>query len=232
MPMTILLILLGILIFFMTVFVLFILSSFKIKIKELSISNLAKKWEVQYKIEFGLYLFSKIKYFKLTISSTEEERWLQWVKKIQKGEKALENMLHRKPSKKEIWQYLRIANPELEEVDLKMKVDTEDVLLTTGIVTFLSSTIGILFNKLIKKYQKEKHFYEILPIYQNKNLIKIDLNCIICIKMVHIIHIIYIVLKKERGEENGRTSNRRNDDNSNEQHKGHDRRQYHYRRAN
>ena len=84
MPMTILLILLGILIFFMTVFALFILSSFKIKIKELSISNLAKKWEIQYKIEFGLYLFSKIKYFKLTISSTEEERWLQWVKKSKK----------------------------------------------------------------------------------------------------------------------------------------------------
>ena len=50
------------------------------------------------------------------------------------------------------------------------------VLLTTTIITFVSSLISILLGKAIKEYENEKFFYEILPLYQNRNLLKIDLN--------------------------------------------------------
>ena len=58
--------------------------------------------------------------------------------------------------------------------------------------------------------KKEHYNYTIEPIYQNKNIYKIQFNCIIQVKMVHIINVIYIFLKKGRSDLNERTtSNRR-----------------------
>ena len=60
-------------------------------------------------------------------------------------------------------------------------------------------------------------FYDIKPIYKDKNLYEISLNCIIEVKMVHIINMIYKIVKKRRSDKNERTSNRRAYDNSDEQ---------------
>lgn len=82
------------------------------------------------------------------------------------------------------------------------------MILTSAIITALASIIGIGLARIIEIYNKEKYSYEIYPIYQNKNLIKLDLNCIIKVKMVHIISIIYLIVKKRRVEKSERTSNR------------------------
>ena len=63
---------------------------------------------------------------------------------------------------------------------------------------------------LITRLKKERYIYNIKPLYYNKNLYKINLNCIIEIKMVHIINIIFILIKKGRKKnEQSTTSNRK-----------------------
>ncbi len=57
-----------------------------------------------------------------------------------------------------------------------------------------------------------------LPIYEDKNRIKLILNCIIQVKLVHIISIIYYVVKKRKEKRKyERASNRRSYDYSYEQ---------------
>jgi hypothetical protein len=69
--------------------------------------------------------------------------------------------------------------------------------------------MAIGLSNMIKEFQKQKHKYTITPVYADKNIIKINLNCIIKIKMIHIICVLYILMKKRRVEKHERTSNRR-----------------------
>ena len=78
------------------------------------------------------------------------------------------------------------------------------------VIEFPKDNITILkeAKRFDTKYQN--YIYNIKPIYNNKNLYKINLNCIIEIKMVHIINIIYMLLKKGRKKnECSTTSNRK-----------------------
>ena len=100
-------------------------------------------------------------------------------------------------------------SPKISFLNLKVKLGTFDILTTTYLVAILSTFIAVLLPYTIKKYKKENYYYEILPVYSDKNLYEIKLNCIIEEKMVHIISIVYALLKKRRVDKNERTSNRR-----------------------
>lgn len=94
----------------------------------------------------------------------------------------------------------------IEKLNLKFYFGTEDAAITaigTGVgYTIISNFVNgkILTFKNIE--------YEIFPIYQNKNILKLELDSIITLKMENIIDIIKL-LKKGRVDKNGRTSNRR-----------------------
>jgi len=113
------------------------------------------------------------------------------------------------PDKKEAIEIIKNLKVEVAKLNLNLEIGTEDVIITSGIIAVLSSVLGIVLAQTIKKYDREKHKYEIYPVYQNKNLINLYLNCIIKVKMVHIIYIIYVLVKKRRVNKYERTSNRR-----------------------
>ena len=201
-----------ILVFFICALILliigFIFSSISVDVKKVEISNCNNdnKLNYDYEIDIKLHLFNFIKVLSIKIDK-EKINKLNLKDKIQKiNFKKLQKEVLPKKEQKEI---LRKLNIELKKFDLKLQIGTIDVIFTTAIVTLLASGIGIGLANIIKEYKKEKYNYEIYPIYQNKNLIKIQLNCIINLKMVHIISIIYLLLKKRRVEKDGRTSNRR-----------------------
>ncbi len=111
------------------------------------------------------------------------------------------------------WEDLKIIkklNPKISYLDLKAKIGIESPVITAFIVSIISSIISILLPYVAINLNKKNYKYIIQPLYQNKNLYKIQFNCIIQVKMVHIINVIYIFLKKGRSDSDERTtSNRR-----------------------
>lgn len=186
----------------------FSLSTLKIQIKNLEITNM-KEAETQilpsYKIKISIYLFGKIKLFSIKIDD-------------RKVKNKYKNMIldtiylkqFRKSFKSEDLKNIKILQPKISYLNFKVKLGTEDAVLTSSIIFAISTIISILLPYRIKKYDKDKYYYQILPVYINKNVYEIKLDCIIEIKMVHIINIIYVLSKKRRVDKNEqRTSNRR-----------------------
>ena len=70
-------------------------------------------------------------------------------------------------------------NIDIRKIDLDMQIGTEDAGITAILVGILAGILGIIIKK--PKYQ-------ILPIYANRNLLKINLNGIFTIYLMHYIY--------------------------------------------
>ena len=96
---------------------------------------------------------------------------------------------------------------------MNLQLGIEDVALNSILIAVISSFISIILRLTVKDIKNyNNYFYEILPIYGKRNIIKLNLNCIINLKLVHIINIIYLVNKEGRSDKYVRTSNRRSYD--------------------
>ena len=198
-------ILLTILIIIISFIFLILLSTFRIKIKDLEITNIKEKKEIDYAIIFSFYLGNKIKWLSFQLN---DEKMKKTYTRMH-----LERIDFKKIEKNLKWEDFKIIKhiqAKFSYFNLKMKLGTESPVATAFIIAILSSLISILLPLSMKKIEEENCNYEIEPIYENKNLYKIKFNCIIQVKMVHIINVIYIFLKKGRSDLNERTtSNRR-----------------------
>lgn len=70
-------------------------------------------------------------------------------------------------------------NIDIKNIDLNVNIGTEDAGITAILVGILAGILGII----IKKPR-----YQILPIYVNRNLLKINLNGIFTIYLMHYIY--------------------------------------------
>lgn len=70
-------------------------------------------------------------------------------------------------------------NIDIKNIDLNVNIGTEDAGITAILVGILAGILGII----IKKPE-----YQILPIYANRNLLKINLNGIFTIYLMHYIY--------------------------------------------
>ena len=190
------------------------LSTIKINLKEISLSNINKtenKIKIEKekenenknadkKIKISLYLMNKIKWMSFSFSINKIKKSIRKIK----GKK-IKSII--KNTNMDIFENLDV---KISELDLKIKIGTDNVILTSFVVYAISSIISFILPKFIKKDNQDKQKYKVSPIYENKNLYDINVNCIIEVKIVHIIDIIYILLKERRKESNDkRTSNRR-----------------------
>ena len=103
----------------------------------------------------------------------------------------------------------------IKKIDLKIGFGIDDVIVTSLLIAIISTLVSNLLRKIVNTTNGNK--YEIMPIYNlDKKGIKINiyLKCIFDVNMIHIIYIWFII--KKEGEKNGRASNRRAYDNSNE----------------
>jgi len=199
-------------------FIIFIIvistSTIKIEINEKIIDSYKKFKNLKYVV--SIKAFNKVKIFSFKI--TQE--------KIGKSNRII------KIGYKEILRILRYIfkteKIKIEKFKLNLRLGTENSILTSYIVASISSIISILLARRIDDFSNDKYEYQIIPEYIDKNVLKLSINCIISIKLVHIIYMIY-VLKRKDDVKYGGTSNRRFDDNSNEQHKRYGRCKYNYR---
>lgn len=203
-----------IILFLMLLILLILLSTIRINVNKFNFNNETVSKKCNYSFFINLYFLDKIKFFEIMIN---EER----IKKLNQKmniETKIKDIDFKKikgnlPSKKEIKNVIKRMNINLDEFHLILKVGTEDVIITSAIVTEIASILGIVLAKLIKNYNDEKYRYEIIPVYKNKNMVNLSFDCIIKVKMIHIINIIYTLLNKRKEKiKHERTSNRRSYD--------------------
>lgn len=195
---------------------LIILSTLKITIKKFELSNINKgivdkKVKANFNINIGLFLFGKIKIFNSKITDDKLEKI---TKKINIKNKIknidFKNLKGKIKLDKETKDFIKdVKIIEISRFNLNLEIGTEDVIFTSFLITILSVIISIILSRTLKKEAIKISSYKVLPIYNNKNLIKISFDGIINLKIVHIIFIIFNLLKKGRVDKDGRTSNRR-----------------------
>ena len=210
----------------------FFISTLKINIEKLEISNEVENTPIVKELDISLeiYIFNKFKILKKHITKNNMQE-LKSSKKLEKLKNKLlsKNKLEKKRKNVKVdLDIVKYLNPKLQNINLELKLGTEDVVLTSFLIVIISIAISMLLSKAIDKYDENKYKYKIIPNYNNKNSIKIFLNGIIDIKLVNIINILFRLWFRS-DEFDKRTSNRRTYDNSNEQYPRNDRRKYNYR---
>ena len=182
-------------------------SRIKINIKKIKFTSYKvdeRHLQENYDIEVKLYVLKFLRLLKINITTEKLEK-LKLENKIKKLEKKL--ILKDVKFDVNIFDVLKKLKIIFEELNLKIKIGTENSALTSIIFGIISGIIPFVFKNQIKDIERQK--IDIKPIYLNQNLLNIELNCIFNIKMIHIIYVMYILNKKRRDEKYVRTSNRR-----------------------
>ena len=185
--------------------ILIIASTLHIQIKNLSISNMQTKNNTKYAIIFSIYFANKIKYIWFNLNSKRAKKIYSKVQLEKIDLKKFKKVFKLSDLKELTKLHLKIS-----DLNLEMNIGTKSPLVTSFLVVTISNAISLLLPHLVNNLKDNRYFYNIKPLYYNKELYKINLDCIIEIKMVHIINMIYYFIKKRRGENHEqRTSDRR-----------------------
>ena len=174
------------LLFLLFILFLIIILTSDIKITVLNI-DINRKEKVKFKTNIGLVAFSKIKLFSININENT-------VKKVKIKRKII--------SFKDIKKYLQMLKINIEKLNLKLEIGTENVIATTSLVAAVSTVISVLLAKCVKEHKKGKIYYIVKPIYQEQNQVKIDGTGIISLKVVNIIHMIFKYIEEGRKKKN------------------------------
>ncbi len=179
-------------------------SKIEIEIKNLDISttrqNIINK---DYEIMISLVILKNLKIIKFKIKKDR-------IKNIQRN-KAIKNLdvkfLKSKKAPKGITSIIKELKIEIRKLEMYIEIGIEDAALTAISVGIVSTIIAILLKDKITKKDK----YEVKPIYMQKNLINLKLNCIFRIDLMHYIYKQFKsnILKGRRDKNERESSNRR-----------------------
>jgi len=179
--------------------ILFIFSRLEIELNNIKVNIDEKgvKANKRYSIKVMLYVLKYINILKIEINNKKIKKinLKKYAKNIDFSKININKLL----LKKEVWNDAEKINTEFKNLDLKVEIGTENAFLTSIIVTLIASGLGIILKDKINNTDIQK--YIIIPQFKNKNIINIELDCIISIKMIHIISIMYII-KKESMKKN------------------------------
>ena len=183
-----------------------ILSKIQIQIKNVHFNSSKPKGKLDanYKIIIIVYILKKIPILKINVTQSKLKK-LKLKEKVRQAE--IDIIQNKKKIDKEILQELRKIKVQIKYWNLELLLGTEDAKITALIVGYLSIFLGICLNKKISKHENKK--FSIQPVYIGQNILKLIFEGIFEIKTVNIINIIWNLKKKERRNENERTSNRR-----------------------
>lgn len=213
-------IILGILFFLSLIFLILCLSNLEIEVEKFDFNstNIKGKKIEDYLIYIKIKLLDKITLFKLKINHEKINKWekskllkLKIFDKINNIFKIEDTILKNKKEifKKENLKYIKELKIKIKKLNLNLQICVGETILTVYAIVIISTIISILLAKNIEAYSKDKYNYRIMPIYNSKPSIVINLNCIINVKLVHIINVIYMLVKKRGGIYDERTSDRR-----------------------
>ena len=189
-------------IFSIIFFLLLILMSINVKIEIENLKFIVPKINGRYtnkdsKILLKIYILKNIKITEINLKkiNLNNEKFKNKIQSQIKQEKFNINAIN----------FFKNNNYILEKMNLKIIVGTEDAAITAIAVGIISSLISIFFHNKIFDINKQK--YEVLPIYENKSMLKIEFDGIFTFKIANIIGMAKYL--KRRVDKNDRTSNRR-----------------------
>lgn len=149
------------------------------------------------KVSLKIYILKKIKIAEINLKKIDF--------KDEKVKNKIEKHLGEKKINLDTIKLLKNNDYIVEKLNLNINVGTDDPAITAISVGIIYTVISIFLNKKVKDLSEIK--YEIKPIYNNKNMLDIELNCIITLKFENIINIIRL-LRKGSEEKNVKSSNR------------------------
>ena len=189
-------------IFSIIFFLLLILMSINVKIEIENLKFIVPKINGRYtnkesKILLKIYILKIIKIAEINLKkiNLKNEKFKNKIQSQIKQEKFNLNAIN----------FLKNNNYILEKMNLKMIIGTEDAAITAIGVGIIASLISIFLHNKINDLNKQK--YVVLPIYENKNIVKIEFDGIFTFKIANIIGIAKYL--NRRVDKNDRTSNRR-----------------------
>ena len=139
------------------------------------------------RIYIYLLIFNKIKLYKKDIRNIDKKNI-----KFQKNDIDIKFFKDR-DIKLDYKQLLEKIDIYFEKIDLNIQLSTEDAALTAILTGIISASLGIIL---------KKPKYEVIPIFSNKNFLKLKLDCIFS---VHLIQYIYKLMSnkiRDLGKEN------------------------------
>ena len=142
-------------------------SKIEIEIKDLEINTEKPKGEkINQESEIYVYLliFQKIKLFKKDIKNMKFQNKDIDIKTLKNNDIKI---------------YYKEFLQNIKQIELYMQIGTQDAALTAVLTGVTASILGIIL---------KKPKYEVIPIYSNKNLLKIKLNCIISVYLMQYIY--------------------------------------------
>ena len=196
--------------FFVFIMIFFIVGLFFGKIK-LNIKNVHFKmtqnqvYEKDYCINFGIYLFGKIKVFSLNFKDNKIKVMGKRIKSVDMlKEKIYEQMVKsnfEKFDRKVISANIKDVNLKFEKFNLNLSLGTDSTLITSFFIFVISTLVSIIVKKGVSKYNPKKHSFIITPKYENYILLNVDLNSIISVKISDIINVILKINKIAKDKE-------------------------------
>lgn len=200
----------NILIIFSIIFLLLlILMSINVKIQIKNLKIVMPKINGKYsnkesRIMLKVYILKRIKIAEINLKKLNL--------KNDKFKNKIQNQIKQEKFNINAINFLKDNNYIIEKMSLKIIIGTEDAAITAIGVGIIASLISIFFHNKIYDLNKQK--YVVLPIYENKNILKIEFDGIFTFKIANIIGIAKYL--KRRVDKNDRTSNRRSHAYSNE----------------
>ena len=146
-----------------------------------------KKFNKESRIYIYLLIFNKIKLYKKDIRNIDKQNIKFQIKDIDI------KFFKDRDIKIDYKQLLEKIDIYFEKIDLNIQLSTEDAALTAILTGIISASIGIIL---------KKPKYEVIPIFSNKNFLKIKLDCIFS---VHLMQYIYKLMSnkiRDLGKEN------------------------------
>ena len=192
------------------IIIMFITLKIKFEIQNLKISTNEKTHlNKKYQIKIVIYTLRFIPILKIKLNNQKIKKIINNQKIKEKIKQQETKIIENKANiDKELIISLKNIKTEVKEINLKIRIGTENASLTAFTIPVISTFIAIFLSKQIKKYN-DKQVFLVEPVYLDKNLLNIEISSIFQIKMIHIINTICIVNKKRKGDKNERTSNRR-----------------------
>ena len=171
-------------------------SRLQLKIYNLDFSTARKeRLSKDFEIYLGIVIFKKVEILRINLKKIKNKK-MNLGTVLEKAQK-LEGKNNKQEMVIKLIKGLKDFDFEIVKADLKVKIGLQDAALTAISVGIIAGILGIILKK-----QK----FEILPVYQEKNILNIKLNGIF---RVNLIHYIYKTILKGRDKNERKSSNRK-----------------------
>lgn len=194
---------LGLVILLVLIFVCLLISNIQISIENLKIDSSNKEQIIkdQFVIRLKMYLFKKIKILSIKFDKKRIQKiYLTQKEKLEKIDPS--EVLKTLPINTNTIKQIKKREIELSNLDFKINLGLEDVILTTSVVGILSVLFPLFLSLFIDKYDSKRFEYEIKAKYNQKMSIDLSLDCKIDISIKEIVFFFLYVLKQKKKKEN------------------------------